>query len=126
LPSLVFDLTDRSLSVYAVAGAAVTPRSLVKNVPLPNIYEDGRICMGNCKLPAMRGDIADLIERYEALFYRSKFTHFIHKEPTRSPVTALFKALAGSDAFPVEELTPLNGRSITVQQLVNHDRRKTA
>ncbi|HSA34215.1 MAG TPA: hypothetical protein P5077_10855 [bacterium] len=123
LPALLFDLADRSLSVHAVAGDFVTPRSPVKNAPLPNIYDDGRICMGNCRLPAMRGDIADLIERYEELFYRSEFTHFIHKEPTRSPVTSLFKALAGSDAFPVEELTPLNGRSVTVAQLINNRRR---
>jgi|GEM_PF-5426171 len=123
LPALVFDLADRSLSVYAVAGDAVTPRSLVKNAPFPNIYADGSLCMGNCRLPAMQGDIADLIERYEALFYRSEFTHFIHGEPTRSPVTSLFKAIAGSDAFPVEELTPLNGQSVTVAQLINHRRR---
>lgn len=123
LPALLFNLKDRDLSVYAVADAAVTPQSPIKNTPLPNIYEDGRICMGNCRLPAMRGDIVPLIERYEELFYRSEFTHFIHKRPARSPVTALFKKIAGADAFPVEELVPLQDRKITVAQLINNPRR---
>lgn len=123
LPTLLFDLRDRELSVYAVANDAVTPCSLLKNAPFPNVYADGRICMGNCRLPAMRGDLVALIERYEALFYRSEFTHFIHQTVTRSPVTALFKGIAGRDTFPADELTPLQDRKITVQQLVNNQRR---
>lgn len=123
LPTLLFDLRDRELSVYAVANDAVTPCSLLKNAPFPNVYADGRICMGNCRMPAMRGDLVALIERYEALFYRSEFTHFIHQTVTRSPVTALFKGIAGRDTFPADELTPLQDRKITVQQLVNNQRR---
>lgn len=123
LPALLFDLRDRELSVYAVADDAVTPCSLLKNAPLPNVYGDGRICMGNCRMPAMRGDLITLIERYEELFYRSEFTHFNNKTVTRSPVTALFKGIAGRDAFPADELTPLQDRKITVAQLINNQRR---
>ncbi len=107
LPALVFDLKDKDLSVYAAATATVTPDTALKNTPLPNIYGDGTICMGNCRLPALRGDIASIMDKYEELFYRSEFTHFNNKHITNSPVTTLFKQIAGTDTFPVEELTPL-------------------
>lgn len=122
LPALVFDLCDRQLSVYAAAEAAVAPDTLLMKAPLPNIYNDGSVCLGNCKKSEARGDIEVLVASYEDIFYRSQFTHFNHEQVSKVPVIALFKKIAGSATFPVEELVHLHDRKITLRDIVNYRR----
>jgi len=71
-----------SLSVFALA-ANKRPnlKSKLYHAPLMNIYSDGRLCLGNMKLPRVIDD--KTITLVESEFFGSRFTHPNHSNLTR-------------------------------------------
>lgn len=73
-PALVFVATANSWHVFALRDserpALTTP---LYHSPHFNVSADGRICIGNIKMPPAPS--SDAIGQYEDAFYRSHFTH---------------------------------------------------
>ncbi|WP_282109251.1 hypothetical protein [Shewanella algicola] len=74
-----------SLQVFALA-ANKRPKLTAKlyHAPLMNIYSDGRLCLGNIKLPTKV--TSQTIEQVEKEFFYSRFTHPNHSHLTRKQV----------------------------------------
>lgn len=76
-PALVFVAQPNSWHVFALLDSArpslTTP---LYHSPHFNVSSDGRICVGNIKMPPAPS--SDAIGQYEDAFYRSHFTHPSH------------------------------------------------
>lgn len=73
-PALVFVATPGDWFVFALADSArPTPATRLHHSPHFNVWDGGRICTGNVKLPPTFGP--DVIHSYEVAFFRSHFTH---------------------------------------------------
>lgn len=77
LPHLVFHL-NRSLKIYTVKSLA--PNANLYYAPLYNIYQDGRLCMGNVRVKPTSYNIIDIMKANEQAFFGSQFTHTNHKK----------------------------------------------
>lgn len=73
-PALVFVATPSDWFVFALRDSArPAPTTRLHHAPHFNVWDGGRICTGNVKLPATFG--AETINQYELAFFRSHFTH---------------------------------------------------
>lgn len=73
-PGLVFAASGSEWFVRAVAGAdRPGPSTSLHVAPYFNVWESGRICTGNVRLPDRFG--AEVLAKYEEAFFRSRFTH---------------------------------------------------
>jgi PRTRC genetic system protein B len=73
-PALVFVATPDDWFVFALYDSArPVPTTRLFHSPHFNVWKGGRICTGNVDLPPALG--AEVIDRYEAAFFRSHFTH---------------------------------------------------
>lgn len=50
------------------------------HAPLPNVYNDGKVCMGNVKKPGSTIEISDLISSWQKAFWGSEFTNHLYDE----------------------------------------------
>lgn len=76
LPAFIFILDDGDISIYATKTGSRRPdlKTPLFHAPVPNVYEDGNICMGNVKKPKNKIEIVDLIEGWQKAFWGSEFT----------------------------------------------------
>lgn len=74
-PALIFAATGREWFVRAAADLCLrpTPQTKLHRAPYFNVWESGRICTGNVRLPE-RLDTSTLVG-YEDAFFNSRFTH---------------------------------------------------
>lgn len=78
VPNLIFKIKDTKLSVYAYKCFKGLETNLFY-APFHNIYNDGRICMGNASIDWNICNLEKLMQHIEQLFFRSKFTHLNHQ-----------------------------------------------
>lgn len=70
LPGLVFRAEGDALAVFAVKGRdRPTPETALFHAPFPNVYDLGKVCMGNARLSGVDWKAA------EEAFFASVFTH---------------------------------------------------
>ncbi len=77
IPNLIFQVKNGELYVYAYK----LDRGLKTKIyyaPFHNIYNDGKVCMGNAKIDWNISDLEELIIHIEKMFFNSKFTHLNH------------------------------------------------
>ena len=77
IPNLIFQVKNGELYVYAYK----LDRGLKTKIyyaPFHNIYNDGKVCMGNAKINWNISDLEELIIHIEKMFFNSKFTHLNH------------------------------------------------
>jgi len=77
IPNLIFQVKNGELYVYAYK----LDRGLKTKIyyaPFHNIYNDGKVCMGNAKINWNISDLEELIIHIERMFFNSKFTHLNH------------------------------------------------
>lgn len=77
IPNLIFQIKNGELYVYAYK----LDRGLKTKIyyaPFHNIYNDGKVCMGNAKIDWNISDLEELIIHIEKMFFNSKFTHLNH------------------------------------------------
>ena len=77
IPNLIFQVKGSELNVYAYK----LDRGLKTKIyyaPFHNVYNDGRVCMGNAKIDWNITDLSELIIHIESMFFNSKFTHLNH------------------------------------------------
>ncbi len=92
--------------VWAMREATFRPEAVLCHAPLPNVYDDGRICWGENHPPEVALATIDQAWR---LFISSLFTGEMGEERSKEhprDVRGLFLALSGSDRYPVEDLQP--------------------
>lgn len=97
LPGLVFVGNAKQYTVFAAAERPSREADRLYHCPLPNVYDDGRICPGNVPFPACGpGTMAQAI----ALFFESEFNHDLAGHAT----IELLKSLRGKGEFPIGRL----------------------
>jgi len=74
LPTLVFSLKGKELSVFAVKTNNPNGDTLLYKAPFHNVYSGGNICMGSAKAKKSN-DVIKIMKNYEKAFFGSKFTH---------------------------------------------------
>ena len=79
-PNLIFKIKGNTLYVFAIKNYKCNMKSLLYHAPYHNIYNDGRVCMGNAEIKWHLSDLTLLINNIEEVFFSSKFTHLNHKE----------------------------------------------
>jgi len=100
LPTLVFKLEEKELSVFAVKTNAPNGNTQLYKAPFHNVYDGGNICMGNAKAKKSN-EIVEIMENYQNAFFNSKFSHL---HGSGSPIygnlnTYLSKLIKTGDKF---------------------------
>jgi len=82
LPAFIFILDDGDISIYATKTGIKRPdlKTPLFHAPLPNVYDNAHICMGNVKKPQNKIEIVDLIESWQKAFWGSQFTKDLRDE----------------------------------------------
>jgi PRTRC genetic system protein B len=122
VPAMLYAVAGETLNVFAMATGTKRPEPGTKlyNAPLPNVYNEGNVCMGNVKKPAKIVEISELIAAWDKAFWNSEFTHDVAgntRLKSKKPTAQLIKRLMRTRGkFPIRELV-LSGKSI--QSLVS-------
>lgn len=105
LPAFVFVLNDDVLSIYAMKTGTKRPdlKTVLFHSPLPNVYQEGNVCMGNVKKPNRTIEIADLIMEWQKAFWGSEFTNHLWDD---SVDRQLKQAIRTRVQFPNKLLKP--------------------
>jgi PRTRC genetic system protein B len=109
MPSLVFLLHKGQLSVAAYKGERRPERDTqLLNCGLPNIQSNtGNWCSGGNRLPDQPAQ--HMIERMEAMFFESPFTHFGYFRPCDADTSMeqFFEQIAKKQRFPMSALSDM-------------------
>lgn len=113
-PGLVFAVTEAGWYVWAVQGAERPDRATqLFQAPYMNVWEGGKICSGQAKLP--KGIGPEVCSGYESSFWSSRFTHAnisIGKRLTawEGGVESLWSGLLDGlhETFPESALVPID------------------
>ncbi|MBU0491745.1 MAG: prokaryotic E2 ligase family D protein [Chloroflexi bacterium] len=106
LPGLVFRGRGTYYSVHAVRERPTTLAAALYHAPVPNVYEDGRICQGTCAFPVAQGDT---IQAALGVFLSSVFNRDLAAGKSarqRQDVTQLWAELDQTTDFPLDDLCP--------------------
>jgi PRTRC genetic system protein B len=109
VPALVWKATKSSIAVFAINETEVSADTPLFNAPFFNIYEDGRVCMGNVRLDIKKDcALEDFMAQWEHAFFNSYFSHLIQDfSPVKGNIVQLWKSLSGTNKpFPEEKLIP--------------------
>lgn len=131
-PGLIFLAIDGELYVYAVKNViTVSPKTMLYNAPLMNLYHDGRLCMGNIQAPNTTHP-HQLID-WEAAIYNTAFTHVNHQQTIQSKrevsTTTLYRFWRSLQVkkkptpFPYQKLV---STGLTIESLLMRVNRKYA
>lgn len=90
IPTTVFHLKNKSLFLYITPEKIPNINSVIFKAPYPNIYNDDKICFGNCKLKE-KGSPIELIKEYTDFLFESNFSTETNNE---------YWDLAKNKAFP--------------------------
>jgi len=111
LPGLVFagvnsgkEGSVATYYVWALGVAEFDPQAGLYHAPLPNVYEDGRICFGENRPPEVA---RQTIDKAWDLFINSPFTGAMIAGKSKAhgqDVCSQLLALAGLERYPVEDL----------------------
>lgn len=117
LPAFIFVGRGNAYWLYAVSGAQFNPRSTLCRAPLPNVADDGQICFGKNRVPA----VADGgMERAFDLFFAAPFNdHHMDNRSRQHPddIRVQLRGLAagGAAKYPIRDLIK---RDLTVDDCV--------
>jgi PRTRC genetic system protein B len=106
LPAILYYLKEDKLSIYTMKTGNKRPqlKTPLYHAPLPNLYKEGNVCMGNVKKPSNQIEIADLINAWETAFWRSEFTDFLWDKDGDKPLKACIRS---KQMFPLKSLKPI-------------------
>lgn len=109
LPALMWAADKSKLFVFALTGKS-KPRlnTPLFNAPFFNLYHNGNVCMGSVDVRiSQSASLEDFTAAWEGYFFESYFSHLIDgHNPVKGNLISLYQSLAGTGAFPVEELVP--------------------
>lgn len=119
VPALVWKATRTHLALFAITEDEVGAETPLFNAPFFNLYDDGRVCMGNVRLDIKKDcALEDFIRLWQDAFFNSYFSHMIDgHNPVKGNIVQLWKRLSGTGKpFPTEKLIPANK---TVKHLIS-------
>jgi hypothetical protein len=97
LPGSVFVGNGRDYRIYAARSMPLHAVDRVYHCPLPNVYDDGRICPGNVPFPKCG---PETMNQAIELFFESEFNRDLDGQETLT----LLASLRGKRVFPLEQL----------------------
>lgn len=108
-PALLFSANGmKSLKVFALkSNNRPSLKSKVYIAPFFNIYEDGKVCTGNVKIPKQTPDVPSVIRFWEKAFFNSEFSESIgFRRVVKSGNLAILwrKMMREQSRFPKNEL----------------------
>jgi PRTRC genetic system protein B len=118
IPALVWKATKTAIAVYAITENEVSGETPLFNAPFFNLYDDGRVCMGNVSVDIKKDCcLEDFITTWQYAFFNSYFSHMIQgHNPVKGNIVQLWKKQTSTDRpFPEEKLIPFNR---TVKHLI--------
>jgi len=119
LPPLLWKADRHELYIYALSKNKRPHNAAVLfHAPFFNLYEDGRVCMGTVKINIpSSASLEDFIERWQAYFFGSYFSHLISGEsPVKGNIVQLWQNLICSETkFPIDTLKQ---HHITLNKLI--------
>ena len=93
LPALVFKLKNDTLSVFAIKDDNLKDDTILYKAPFHNVYEDGRICMGNAIIKK-NNELNVIVKNYEDAFFMSEFSHYMNQgSPIKKNLNIYFEKL---------------------------------
>lgn len=110
IPPLIWKASRNNLYLYALTGDnAPSVETLVYKAPFFNIYEDGRVCLGNVNIGITRNcPLEEFMRLWETYFFNSFFSHTLGgQSPVKGNIVQLWQQLIStSEPFPIENLIP--------------------
>lgn len=106
VPGLVYKVENKDLYVFSYVAKRLTSKTRLYRAPFFNVYDSGKICLGNAKIrKPQECTYSGIMEYWEDMFWKSEFSHLLGPNPVCSNLSSLYKKLINTDkAFPVEEL----------------------
>lgn len=80
MPKVIFMLHDNDLSVFRITDEMISEKTALYFLPLPNIHDDSTVCLGGAKRNRQSKCLEDVIQKYEELFYHTRFNVFHNDE----------------------------------------------
>ena len=111
IPALVWKATKNAIALYAVTDEEITTETPLYNAPFFNMYDDGRVCMGNVRLEIKKDcALEDFISLWQNAFFDSYFSHMIQGyNPIKGNIVQLWKSLSDTGKpFPEKKLVVTN------------------
>ena len=125
LPGMVFAGIGATYYVWASKEQAFSPQALLYAVPLPNVYNDGRICYGSNSPPVISAEHWQTVETAWQLFITTPFLLELAGQKSRShpeDIGVFLAQLAKEEksTYPMEDLLPysINGTTLTVERAI--------
>lgn len=115
LPSMLFVMEKGELSVYRIPNDGRTDENtLLYMMPLPNIYDNSSVCLGNNKLKKAKY-LEDYMENAEDLFFKTRFNALHHNSfDDKQVFIDVFRSM------DLNEFIPQPAETKTIKQLL-HD-----
>lgn len=105
LPAFLYELEDDSLSIYAIkTNKRPDLKTPLFHAPLPNVYENAKVCMGDVKKPKNKTELVEVIAAWEQAFWGSKFGDYLWDIETYDK--KLRSCIRKKIAYPAKELKP--------------------
>jgi PRTRC genetic system protein B len=107
LPALIWRAGRNSLQLFAVAGDGYFEDTPLCHAPFFNVYEDGRVCMGNVQIRIPKDcGLEQFMALWQDYFFQSYFSHLFEKhQPVKGNIVQLWQSLiATQETFPTEVL----------------------
>lgn len=101
LPGFVFVGHGSEFYIWATPERPADEHAELYHAPLPNIYEDGRICVGSVKFPSTG---IETIRACAKLFFESNFSY--HLVGDRQHTIQFLRRLNGKRQYPIQTLEP--------------------
>jgi PRTRC genetic system protein B len=107
IPAMVWKAGRKSLQVFAVRATEMQPETTLCHAPFFNLYNDGRVCMGNVSLRIPKDcGLEQFMELWQGYFFNSYFSHLIGGvQPVKGNIVQLWQKLTTVDVpFPTDVL----------------------
>ena len=108
VPGMVYSVKAGSLYVYCFRGRK--PKGLLYKAPYFNVYNDGRVCLGNSRSEKPKnGTFDQWLQYWEKLFWQSEFASLIGDNPIEGNLATVTKrCIQQGTPFPVELMKRAN------------------
>ena len=118
LPGFVFVGQGTSFHLWAVTERPHSMAAALYHAPLPNVYDDGRVCNGSVRFPKVG---PDTIRTCATLFFESDFSYdLMGNGVAHRNAMKWLRGLAHKRAYPLAELQPATTLRQVMGQEGNH------
>ncbi len=116
IPKLLFKYQNDTLYVYAYKEWKGLNDTILYHAPFHNIYNDGKICMGNARIKILRNDdFKTFITRLTFLFFRNPGTELHHT--LYGNLNNFHIDLKNMNAFPESVLIQIEDKTKSILKL---------